>query len=80
MIDPTLARALAEANLPTDTLLLTISEAARALRISERTLWDISQPRGPIAVITLGRRKLYSRGWLVSWIADSAARSMEGTR
>ncbi len=34
-------------------------EAARSLSISERTLFERTQPRGPIKAFRLGRRVLY---------------------
>jgi hypothetical protein len=37
-------------------LLLTPKEAARALSISERTLWGLTAPRGPIPVLRLPGR------------------------
>jgi len=42
-------------------LLLTPREAAAALSISPRTLWELTAPRGPIAVLRLpGRGKARS--------------------
>ena len=42
-------------------LLLTSKEAACALCISERTLWELTQPRGPIPVLRIGGRGLQAR-------------------
>jgi hypothetical protein len=39
--------------------LLTVREAVAVLRISEKTLWSLSQPRGPIPVVRLGRTVRY---------------------
>jgi len=38
----------------TPKLLLSAREAARALSISERTLWGLSAPRGPIPIVRIG--------------------------
>lgn len=35
-------------------LLLNLREAAQALSVSDRTLWGMSAPRGPIPVVKLG--------------------------
>ncbi len=40
-------------------LLLSAREAARALSVSERTLWSLTAPRGPIPSIRLMSRVLY---------------------
>jgi hypothetical protein len=42
-------------------LLLKSPEAAEALSISERTLWDMTFPRGPIPVVKIGRAVRYSK-------------------
>jgi excisionase family DNA binding protein len=55
-------------------LLLKTPEAARALCISERTLWALTQPRGPIPVVRFGRSIRYSRDALVAWIASAELR------
>ncbi len=53
------------------TLLLTAREAAQALRISEKTLWSLTQPRGPIPVVRVGQRSVrYSVAALEQWIAE----------
>lgn len=49
-------------------LLLTTHEAARALSISERTLWSLTEPRGPIPCIRIGRAVRYAPRDLVNWI------------
>jgi hypothetical protein len=50
-------------------LLLTPREAARALAISERKLWSMTQPRGPIPCVRFDRSVRYSRTALVELIA-----------
>jgi excisionase family DNA binding protein len=54
-------------------LLLTALEAAQALRISERKLWDLTAPRGPIRVVRLGRSVRYPVDELRRWIEAEAA-------
>jgi excisionase family DNA binding protein len=49
-------------------LLLSVREAAKALSVSERTLWNMTAPRGPIPSIRLGSRVLYSTSALQKWI------------
>jgi hypothetical protein len=39
-------------------LLVNAREAARMLSISEKTLWSLSQPRGPIPVVRVGMRSV----------------------
>ncbi|MBD3672368.1 MAG: helix-turn-helix domain-containing protein [Planctomycetaceae bacterium] len=50
--------------------LLTAKEAARSLSVCEKTLWSLSQPRGPIPVVRIGRAVRYApedlRGWIES--------------
>ena len=40
--------------------LLSAKETARALGISDRTLWGITAPRGPLACCKIGTRVMYS--------------------
>jgi hypothetical protein len=54
----------------TPKLLLSAREAARLLSISERTLWGLTAPRGPILVVRLRGRVLYSPESLRRWIAE----------
>ncbi len=49
--------------------LLTLLEAAQSLRVSERTLWSMTKPRGPIPAVRLGRSVRYCPNTLRSWIA-----------
>lgn len=39
--------------------LLSAKEAAKALNVSDRTLWAISAPRGPLPVVRIQSRVLY---------------------
>jgi hypothetical protein len=51
-------------------LLLSAPEAARALNISQRTLWTFTVPRGPLPCVRLGRRVMYSPQTLQGWITE----------
>lgn len=59
-----------------DRLLVPARDAARMLSVSERTLYSMTAPRGPIAPVRIGRadsgnpRVLYSVERLREWIAD----------
>lgn len=50
------------------TLLVGIREAARLLSVSERTLWKLTAPRGPIPVVRLGKAVRYSVDDLREWL------------
>lgn len=50
-------------------LLLKPREAAQSLNISERQLWQHTQPRGPIQATRIGKCVRYSRGALEAFIA-----------
>ena len=54
-------------------LLLNACDAAKALSISTRTLWTLTQPRGPIPAVRLGCRVLYDPITLGRWIAEQQA-------
>ena len=41
-------------------VLLTARDAAKRLNISDRMLWSMSAPNGPIPTVRMGRRVLYS--------------------
>lgn len=51
-------------------------EAAKALGISPRTLWGLTQPRGPIPCVRIGRGKrqtvLYPLTDLQAWLSRQA--------
>lgn len=49
-------------------LLMKPRDAAKALGISERSLWSISEPRGDIPVVRIGRSVRYSVRDLEAWI------------
>ena len=50
---------MSEQSLATPQLLLNTREAAKALSISERTLWALTRPRGPIPCVRIGRAVRY---------------------
>ena len=54
----------------TPRLLLSAREAAKALNISERTLWNLTQS-GDIPHVRAGRRVLYAPADLERWIDSS---------
>lgn len=57
-------------------------EAARALGISERTLWELSSPRGPIPCVRVGNGKrqivLYPLVELQAWLTKQAGTASGG--
>lgn len=53
--------------------LMTSREAAAVLRVSERTLWSLTKPRGPLAAVRVGKRS-------VRYAADDIQRYMEQCR
>jgi excisionase family DNA binding protein len=58
------------ANLPEIQLLLTPTEAADALRVSPKSLYSLTAPRGPIRAVRIGRSVRYSVDALRQWIAQ----------
>lgn len=57
-------------------------EAAKLLGVCEKTLWNHTQPRGPIPCVRLGRGKLqvvrYGVDDLRAWLRDEAAKGRGG--
>jgi len=41
-------------------LLLSVREAAQALSICEKSLWNLTQPRGPLPAVRIGRAVRYA--------------------
>jgi predicted DNA-binding transcriptional regulator AlpA len=66
---------IAPATTPAPTLLLKADEAAAALQVCEKTLWNLTAPRGSIPCIRLGRSIRYSVAALEKWIADEGAKA-----
>jgi predicted DNA-binding transcriptional regulator AlpA len=57
-------------------LLVTSRQAARLLSISEKTLWSLSSPRGPIPTVRVGVRSVrYSVASLRDWVSGQQAES-----
>jgi predicted DNA-binding transcriptional regulator AlpA len=54
-------------------LLLTRRAAAAVLSISERTLWSLTWPRGPIRPVRIGRSVRYSADALQTWVEAQGA-------
>jgi hypothetical protein len=52
-----------------DRLLVPARDAARLISVSERTLYSLTAPRGPIVPVRVGTRVLYSPETLRAWIA-----------
>jgi len=50
-------------------LLVTAREAAKALRISERTLYSLTHEAEELSCVMVGRKKLYEVAELNQWIA-----------
>lgn len=61
---------------PVESLALRPREAAKALGMSERTLWGLSAPRGPIPCLRIGHGKrqtvLYPVADLQAWLSRQA--------
>ena len=49
-------------------LLLSIRETAKCIGVSEKTLWTLTAPRGPIPAVRIGRAVRYSPDDLRAWI------------
>ncbi|MBI5758811.1 MAG: helix-turn-helix domain-containing protein [Planctomycetales bacterium] len=60
-------------------LLLTPREAAKAMAVSERTLWGWSEPRGPIPVVRIGRSVRYDQRDLIAFIDFAKTETHVGT-
>lgn len=49
-------------------------DAARLLSISERTLWSLTVPRGPIPCVRIGRSVRYAVAALEAYLAKEGGR------
>lgn len=58
-------------------LALRPKDAAKALGIGERLLWDLTAPRGPIPCVRLGNAVTYPIHLLEKWLAAQARQSLE---
>ncbi len=64
-----------DANAP---MLLTVTEAAQLLQVSEKTLWNHTAPRGnAIPTVRFGKTLRYSRAALEAWIAKQCSAAGE---
>ena len=52
-------------------------EAAKALGIGQRKLWQLSQPRGPIPCVRVGVCVLYPVAMLEAWLAQQTAKGSQ---
>lgn len=59
---------------PPSPMALRPRDAAQALGISERLLWGLTAPRGPIPAIRCGRVVLYRLQDLDAWLAGMVQR------
>ncbi len=57
-----------------DSLALRPREAAKALGIGQRLLWDLTAPRGPIPAVKVGACVLYPVDGLKRWLTEQAAK------
>jgi len=53
---------------PRSPLLLSARDSAAALSVCEKTLWNVTQPRGDLPAVRIGRRVLYAVSDLAAWI------------
>jgi hypothetical protein len=58
-------------------LALKPSEAAKAMSLSEKTLWSMSAPRGPIPCVHIGSRVLYPTHLLRKYLSREALRQQQ---
>ncbi len=61
---------------PPAPLALRPKDAARALGIGQRKLWELSQPRGPIPCVRVGCCVLYPYAQLQSWLAEQVGKEV----
>ncbi|MFN5958437.1 MAG: helix-turn-helix domain-containing protein [Planctomyces sp.] len=58
-------------------LALRPKDAAKALGIGERTLWDLTHPRGPIPCVRTRGCVLYPYHLLQAWLAEQAGKAVD---
>ncbi len=56
-------------------LLLTPRESAAALGLCEKTLWSLTDPRGPIRCVRIGRAVRYDPADLSEWVESAKSAS-----
>lgn len=74
----TIAAAGAEV-LPLRPLAVDARTAAALIGISERSLFDLTEPRGPIACVRLPNRRLFSVAELERWLKQETERGRSKT-
>lgn len=52
-------------------------DAAKALGIGQRKLWELSQPRGPIPCVRVGVCVLYPVELMRAWLAAESAKAVQ---
>lgn len=57
-----------------DRLLLSLREAAKRLGVSERHLWGLTAPRGPVPCVRFGGRVMYRPEDLRDYLARATLR------
>jgi excisionase family DNA binding protein len=57
--------------------LLTLKEAAKLLRVSVRTVWVNTAPRGRLAVVRIGNRTLYKPEAVQKFIDEMEEQSLD---
>ena len=62
---------------PIEPLLLTASQAAKVLTVCEKTLWTLTQPRGEICCVRIGKAVRYRLADLQTWIEKKVRESSE---
>lgn len=62
-----------------DSLALRPREAAKALGIGQRLLWDLTAPRGPIPAVKVGTCVLYPVDGLRKWLAQQSQQPEGGS-
>ena len=60
-----------------EVILISSREAAKTLGISERSLWSVTAPRGPLKAVRIGGRVLYRQAALSGYVADLEANPPE---
>lgn len=69
--------ARADLRIATDRLALRPKDAAAALGIGQRMLWQLTHPRGPIPCVKVGTCILYPVALLQKWLAEQATREVK---
>ena len=56
-----------------DPLLVDLPTAAKLLSVCDKTLWSMTQPRGTVPAVRIGRSVRYSPAALQAWIEQARA-------